>query len=823
MSFIYGPSGKTWVVDPVPAVVAPPTVPTKAPPVVRLVPPVAAVVEAVVAPSIFEPWSANGFTADLLPVHAFDAPADVTKAPGKAPMLKEWATRPAATGDDIAKWSTWPNANVGLRAASWPAFDIDVDDLAIADAIELVIIEHLGATPVRRRSNSARRLLPFVLRDLPFPKVVVEFTTPSGERAKVEVLAEGQQYVVAGTHHTGAELTWTPAMPVAADLPELSEATLASTLERIKDKLVELGCVLADSKKVIEPQATPVTDVAGTLTVLRSPTDRAHGKRRAAAYVAKMDPAVAGQGGHDQMFSAACRAVELVLHEDDAVAVLSEYNARAVPPFEQHEVERKVAEASKHHRLGEKFDDVAAAPAPTTDAQEAPLPDAVCYVRSAQAYFPRTESRITWDLKTPMNAAEARRELISRGGMTPAAATTAIAEHTVLDAVTLACDPSQPSIFERAGYRVVNTFVPPTIVTAAGEWPVLSEVLDFLTAGDKAARRWLTNWVAFAAQHPARMMKTAPVLYGQQSTGKSLIYRALSELIGTENCFTTDGEDLATQFTLHYATKLLLGVEEIDAVDVPHVTSKLKRLTGTPEARATGKGANPFMVQNRLKLFLMSNSTLPVKVEGKHDKRWSIFFQPVPPSDEYLDRMAGLFTLDGNDWNARGMAEVAAFGHYLKHYAVDSKLAFSVHRSAARDSAIDASRTTVEMFADALEASYFEAVRSEYLQVAIVRDAQLADRPEILRASEVYAVYAAFAKANGNQAMANNRFVQALKAARPEWEHNERTRAGTNRIATWAGIPRARGYGETAVDTADGDLAEMQQLLLADSTNAEAA
>jgi len=71
--------------------------------------------------------------------------------------------------------------------------------------------------------------------------------------------------------------------------------------------------------------------------------------------------------------------------------------------------------------------------------------------------------------------------------------------------------------------------------------------------------------------------------------------------------------------------------------------------------------------------------------------------------------------------------------------------------------------------------------------------------------------------------MANNRFVQALKAARPEWEHNERTRAGTNRIATWAGIPRARGYGETAVDTADGDLAEMQQLLLADSTNAEAA
>jgi hypothetical protein len=428
------------------------------------------------------------------------------------------------------------------------------------------------------------------------------------------------------------------------------------------------------------------------------------------------------------------------------------------------------------------------------------LPRAICYVRSALAYFPRTENGETWDLKVPMSASDAKKELISRGGMTPAEASTAINDQNVISAVTLDCDPAQGDTFQRGEHSVVNTYVPPTVKPEAGAWPVLSEVVDFLTAGDQGARRWLLNWCAFAFQNPARPMKTAPVLYGAQSTGKSLLARAMSELLGPSNCFTTDGEDLATGFTLHYATKLFLAVEEIDASDVPAVTTKLKRLTGAPKCKAVGKGSNAFEVPSRLKLMLMSNSVLPVKVEGPGDMRWSIFFQPTPPSDDYLKRMNSLFTLTSNEWTDTGLGELRAFAWHLKCVDVNVGTAFAPYRSAARDAAISASRTSVELFADEIDFRSFDIVRDEYAPGVGVRDAALLDRPDLVRSADIYAVYRAFTTANGNQPLAKNKFAIALKAARPAWDHNERTRAGEQRIATWSGITRARDLADPSSD-----------------------
>ena len=71
--------------------------------------------------------------------------------------------------------------------------------------------------------------------------------------------------------------------------------------------------------------------------------------KRAAAYLETMDPAVAGAGGHNTTFRAACAMVlGFGLTADQAYALMwSSYNPRCVPPWNAKEIRHKVDQAEK--------------------------------------------------------------------------------------------------------------------------------------------------------------------------------------------------------------------------------------------------------------------------------------------------------------------------------------------------------------------------------------------------------------------------------------------------------------------------------------------
>lgn len=67
--------------------------------------------------------------------------------------------------------------------------------------------------------------------------------------------------------------------------------------------------------------------------------------RNAASYIARIH-AVAGQGGHNATFRAACKLRDAGLVEADALAILSEWNeTNACPPWSAHELIHKVRSA----------------------------------------------------------------------------------------------------------------------------------------------------------------------------------------------------------------------------------------------------------------------------------------------------------------------------------------------------------------------------------------------------------------------------------------------------------------------------------------------
>jgi len=67
---------------------------------------------------------------------------------------------------------------------------------------------------------------------------------------------------------------------------------------------------------------------------------------RARAYVAQMDAAVSGAGGHDVTFRVACVLVEgFSLSGGDALEIMREYNSRCDPAWSDRELEHKVRSA----------------------------------------------------------------------------------------------------------------------------------------------------------------------------------------------------------------------------------------------------------------------------------------------------------------------------------------------------------------------------------------------------------------------------------------------------------------------------------------------
>jgi hypothetical protein len=108
---------------------------------------------------------------------------------------------PPPSRAEAASWF----GNIGLRARSFPALDVDVHSEQLRDLVLNVASRCLGSAP-QRVSRTPRALLVY-RSDCPLPKASATITR-DGESHLVEFLAESQQYVVHGTHPSGAKYDW---------------------------------------------------------------------------------------------------------------------------------------------------------------------------------------------------------------------------------------------------------------------------------------------------------------------------------------------------------------------------------------------------------------------------------------------------------------------------------------------------------------------------------------------------------------------------------------------------------------------------------------
>lgn len=168
-------------------------------------------------PQLFSAIHDQGYT-DLVSVIPPDAelvpgsginPAKLGKIPGRREANGLWhgyAFNCAPTPDraTVKQWER-EGANLGMLGKYFPAIDIDCDDPGVARRVESVAVHLFGPMPARYGRKP--RLLLVGRTERPFNKRSLTFSY-RGATQKVEVLADGQQYLVAGRHPTGVLYSW---------------------------------------------------------------------------------------------------------------------------------------------------------------------------------------------------------------------------------------------------------------------------------------------------------------------------------------------------------------------------------------------------------------------------------------------------------------------------------------------------------------------------------------------------------------------------------------------------------------------------------------
>jgi hypothetical protein len=120
---------------------------------------------------------------------------------GKRPSIPGWQNM-SATSTIIDGWfhAVPESLNTGILTRTTPAVDVDVYNVDVADAIEAALWETIGSRGMVRFGLPPKRVCLF-RTEVPFAKTSTPvFTSPSGQQHRVEILCNGQQVVVFGTH-----------------------------------------------------------------------------------------------------------------------------------------------------------------------------------------------------------------------------------------------------------------------------------------------------------------------------------------------------------------------------------------------------------------------------------------------------------------------------------------------------------------------------------------------------------------------------------------------------------------------------------------------
>ncbi|MBC8950233.1 VapE domain-containing protein [Xenorhabdus sp. TS4] len=165
-----------------------------------------------------------GRTTELLPVvcnpDAAVSPDSKLKMLGKTPScynrsqrvigVTKW-TEKTISDADITAWSDEPDYGICVRTGrGWLGLDCDSEDEEVQTQIQTLLTQMFGKLPPRRYRDNSKKCLYLLSVTGDYRKRIHRL---EGDLGIIEMLADGQQFVAAGTHPSGARIQWGGGLP----------------------------------------------------------------------------------------------------------------------------------------------------------------------------------------------------------------------------------------------------------------------------------------------------------------------------------------------------------------------------------------------------------------------------------------------------------------------------------------------------------------------------------------------------------------------------------------------------------------------------------
>jgi DNA-binding transcriptional ArsR family regulator len=252
---------------------------------------------------------------------------------GKHPRMKDWQSQATTNEAQIRKWwKAWPEANVGVFTGTGDLLVLDKDGDAGANSLAQLEEVH-GAVPKTFSVTTGRGRHHYFRKPPGHPKIANTVNIAPGLDVRADG-GNGGNAVGPGSQH------WSGEQYLPSESTDIAPAP-AWLLE-----LVTAGAIKG-AKPPRGPHASARVGRDDEPDWLRR-IPHEQRLRRARAYVAKAEPAVSGEGGHDVAMRVATAVVRgFALDPTPAVEVLQEWSATCIPPWSDDELHHKVDEATR--------------------------------------------------------------------------------------------------------------------------------------------------------------------------------------------------------------------------------------------------------------------------------------------------------------------------------------------------------------------------------------------------------------------------------------------------------------------------------------------
>jgi Family of unknown function (DUF5906)/Bifunctional DNA primase/polymerase, N-terminal len=490
---------------------------------------------------------------------------------GKRPAMPAWQNT-RATDDDIRAWRQYRDAqNTGILTRTTPAVDIDVVDAVVADELQRFVFEKIGkfGAGMVRFGAAPKRAIVFRTGS-PFAKLFTPiFVSPDGRNHRVEVLCDGQQIVVHGTHpDTGDTYFWQGGEPgeVKRDqLPELSADMAAWLVEEAAALMKNHGWIVARGNAAA-PQL-----VSAPLNFEAYYGNRQQKYAAAALEGCTAELAGTAEGGrNDRLNALGFRLGTMVsrgwIARDDVFGSLKKAALKC--GLSEPEIHRTLnsaldAGAKEPHR---DIDD--RAPGGTAN-DGVSIDDFFAYMpMHSYIYAP---SREMW----PATSVNARLPLVPISPTKSVRASRWLDQNKPVEQMTwapglpmLVCDRliSEGGWIERNGVSCFNLYRPPMVEpgNAAEADPWIDHVRKIF--GEDADH--ILKWLAHRVQCPDEKINHALVLGGNQGIGKDTLLEPVKRTVGPWNFSEVSPQHMLGRFNGFVKSVILRVSEARDLGDV---------------------------------------------------------------------------------------------------------------------------------------------------------------------------------------------------------------------------------------------------------------